>query len=273
MNRDLLLRIVIVGVGVALFFLLFFADKTNLNNEATATISEEEVVPADAASDLPEFTPDEQTQIWLEGLETAEESEKLSLLDSIINRLLTAQQYIFAADYAVQKVALVDNLPNRVEAGVISRMAMETEAIQGDTSLVNRFGRLAVGMLEPVVEREPENEDALLSLGLAYIRAVAPMQGILTVRKVVEINPANLEAQYRLGQFSLQTGQVDKAIERFEAVLSIDEDYYPAMYGLAIAAAQNGENDRARSLLEKVVAESPSENLKEEAEDLLGQLN
>lgn len=279
MNRDFLLKIIIITAGAVLFLLLFLADKTNLNNPDEAPATQPTVTEAPAAvgstpqRGLPPLDPDPALAAQIERLEALPGDQKVALLDSVIRQLEEMGRYAFAADYARARVSLDSTYEHALSAGVLSRRAMELDYLQSDTALVNRYSRMAVRMLEPVVQAQPENEDALLSLGLAYTRSVAPMQGILTVRKVVELNPANLEAQYRLGEFSLQTGQIDKAIERFETVLSLDERHYPAMFRLAIALAQADRSEEAKPYLQRVIAEAENPALQENARDLLSQLN
>ncbi len=272
MNRDTWLRVGIVLLGSVLCVLLFLADKTNLNNEASATIGAPATVADEAASQLPPLAPDAKLEQWQEKLEKSENAEKIVLLDSVIRRLKERNRLGYAADYAAQRATLQSTLSYQLVAGVLSQRATELDYIRSDSSLLARYQQQATRWLEEVVSQDPKNEEALLSLGLVRIQAAAPMQGILTIRSVLDINPDNLEASLRLGQFSLQTGQFDKAQQRFEKVLSLDPSHQQARYGLAIALTQLGEPEAARPLLTTVISESSDAELKQAAQDLLNQI-
>ena len=273
MKRDFWLRVIIVGAGAVLFLLLFFADKTNLDGKESLAVQETIPSPETSVANLPPFPEDQPLKGQVERLPNVEGDRKLALLDSIVAELRSLDLYPFAADFAAQKLQLQSSLPNRLETGGLARRAMELDYVQSDSVLARRYRDLVIFALEPVVQEDPENEQALLDLGLAYIRSQAPMQGILSVRKVLEINPKNVEAAFRLGEFSLQTGQIDKAIQRFETVLSVENDHYPAMYGLAVALAQANRSGEAKSYLEQVIDKTPEDDLRKLASDLLNQID
>lgn len=259
-------------LGGVLCVLLFLADKTNLNNEASATIGAPSTVADEAASQLPPLAPDANLEQWQEKLADSENAEKVALLDSVIRLLSERNRLGYAADYAAQRATLQSTLPYQLAAGVLSQRATELDYIRSDSSLLTRYQQQATRWLEEVVSQDPENEEALLSLGLVRIQAAAPMQGILTIRSVLDINPDNLEASLRLGQFSLQTGQFDKAQQRFEKVLSLDPSNQQARYGLAVALAQLGQPEAAKPLLTTVISKSAEAELKQAARDLFDQL-
>jgi tetratricopeptide (TPR) repeat protein len=273
MNRDVWLRVSILALGGLLFILLFLADKTNLNNESTATIGTPSRVESEpSAAQLPPLAPDPQLDTWLAQVPTIDPDQRIVLLDSVIELLTVRRRLGYAADYAAQQAELKPDLARQLRAGILSQQATELDYIRSDTNLLRRYQQQARSLLEASIEADPSNEAALLSLGLILIQDAAPMQGILTIRKVLDINPDNLEASYRLGQFSLQTGQFEKAQQRFEKVLSLTPENQAARYGLAVALSQLGQPQAARPLLEIVVNQATDLDLKQSARDLLGQL-
>ncbi|HTO15377.1 MAG TPA: hypothetical protein VLZ83_06385 [Edaphocola sp.] len=80
-----------------------------------------------------------------------------------------------------------------------------------------------VASLNKVVEINPKNDSASLSLGLAMINQGDMMNGIIKIRDIADKNPENIEAQITLGKMSLQTNQAEKAIERAEMVIKVDK--------------------------------------------------
>ncbi|MEL6653625.1 MAG: hypothetical protein AAFQ87_22755, partial [Bacteroidota bacterium] len=231
----------LIGVGLLVFLLLFFADKSNLTNANPASVaSNQEGASALPEASLPPLAPDPALDRQIAALEVASPEEKLQLLDSIVVSLQARNRLAYAADYAEQLVQLESSLPNQLRAGVLSQQASELPYVAKDSSLSRRYSERAVQLLQLVTQTEPENETALLHLGLAMTQAAAPMQGILTLRKLTEINPRNWQAQYRLGLFSLQTGQFDKAVTRFQNVLNEKPEMVEASFQLAVAEARLG---------------------------------
>jgi len=275
MKQDIWLKTGVALIGAVLFLLLLFADKTNLNNQEVANLPAEATGASQTSTSpsLPPLSPDPKLDQWIAALEEASGKDQLPLLDSVIVNLTARRRFAYAADYAAKQVVALDRPAYRLRAGQLGQRALDLEYVSSDTALMRRYRDLTIEMLEPYVAENSESEDALLSLGLAYMRSPAPMQGIQSIRRVLEINPDNIEASYRLGEFSLQTGQFDKAISRFEKVLSIQPDNYAAAFRLGIALAQSGQADQARSYLQKVVANTPNPDLRKSAQDLLDQLS
>lgn len=72
-----------------------------------------------------------------------------------------------------------------------------------------------------------DNLTAETAIGVAYVEGAAlmgemPMKGIGMLKGVLNKDPENIDALTNLGYFAIQSGQYEKAIERFETILSID---------------------------------------------------
>lgn len=277
-TTSLIWRWGLIGLGLMVFLLLFFADKTNLTNANPATVAGAEASSNSGATSVPQaslppLAPDPSLDKQLAALESATREEKLRLLDTIVVSLQARNRLAYAADYAKQLVDLESSLPNQLRAGVLSQQASELTYVAQDSSLLRKYAEQAVSLLRQVNQQEPENEAALLHLGLALTKASAPMEGILTLRKLTELNPRNWEAQFRLGLFSLQTGQFDKAVNRFKNVLNERPEMGEAKFQLAVAEARLGHKNEANELLEEVLKDkTASAELKQEANILLNQL-
>ncbi len=256
-------------LGVLLCALLFFADKSSLENQVEAGLraAEPTAAPAGLSTDqLPPLPDDPSIVSLVEQLAQAEGGSRLALLDSLTASLASRGRIDMAALYAGQAVKLDSSFNRIVRAGVLYQQAMELPFVQEDSSLVRAFSRQAVAYLEKAQQGgAAEREDVLLSLGLAYVQSGIPensMKGILSIRRVLELNPQNVEAGFRLGEFSLQTGQFDKAAERFQAVLSAQPDRFDAKLGLATAYLNLGQQAQAKPLLEEVVQHAPDQALR-----------
>lgn len=273
-SSDRLTRILVIGLGVLVCGLLFFADKSSLENDIEAGLT---AAPADEAStsDRPELPPlgtnAEIQALQLQLKETAPTAQA-AVLDSLIVLLENNGRTDVATMYALDAVE-IKNTPDRVaKAGILAQKATNLAFIRENNSTLSWFNNQALTKLQEVKESSSQKEDVLLHLGLAYINSGVPensMQGILTIRSVLEINPDNIEASYQLGNFSIQTSQHEKAADRFRKVLSLDEDRQDARLGLATALINLGQTAAAVPLLETVVTQAKDNELRLQAGTML----
>lgn len=253
------LRIIVVALGLLVCLMLFFADKSNLHNQTESALGTTSVALPQtnaASSSIPPLAKDEKYDQWVEKLPQAEGQEKLALLDSIVQLLASRNRFEYAADYADQLAQTESSLKNRIQAGVLSQKASQLEYVQSDSLLFRQYSAKTIAYLSKVVEENPNDEEALMYLGLGYIQSGLPensMKGIMTLRSVVEKNPDHIEAGYYLGVFSLQTNQLDKARERFEKVLENAPDYGPAKLQLAVTFIRMEQPSLAKPLLEELI--------------------
>ncbi len=102
-----------------------------------------------------------------------------------------------------------------------------TEGYQNfpDTTSVRGLTEKAIHAYNQALELNAESLDAQTGLGVAYVTGTNnPMQGIQMLLKVVEKDPKNLKANMSLGLFSMKSGQFNKAVERFKTVIEIKKD-------------------------------------------------
>jgi len=277
MISDNLMRIVVIFTGVLIIFLLFFADKTNLESslEAPLRVQAEASLGATEGK-LPPLAPEPQFDAWVDSLKVVSESKKIRFLDSIVVNLQARKRFAYAAQYAEELIDLDSSLSNILLAGELYQRALSLPYVQQDTMLLRSFAKQSISYLEEVTAAEPQNERGLLALGLAYVQSGNPqlsMKGIMTLREILAVNPDNVEASFQLGVFSIQTGQFDKAVERFEKVLVLSPDNYSAQLYLAQAQAQLGNTQQAKQLLQSVIDNSSDAELKQAATNFLNQLN
>jgi len=102
-----------------------------------------------------------------------------------------------------------------------------TEGYQNfpDTTSVRGLTEKAIHAYNKALELNAESLDAQTGLGVAYVTGTNnPMQGIQMLLKVVEKDPKNLKANMSLGLFSMKSGQFNKAVERFKTVIETKKD-------------------------------------------------
>ena len=87
----------------------------------------------------------------------------------------------------------------------------------------------AIASYEKVIALNANNLEAQTAIGVAFVEGSAllgemPMKGIGILKDVLNKDPENIDALTNLGYFAIQSGQYEKAIERFETVLTIDPE-------------------------------------------------
>ena len=123
--------------------------------------------------------------------------------------------------------------------------------------------RAAIGVLNTVLQREPENFDAL-----AMIAGCHGIQGDYDRaaeydRRAVEADPRNAQLWNNFGWDLLQAGRVEDAEEAYRRCVDLDGHRASAWFNLARIAARRGDTDQALDDLERAAAERP--DLREEA--------
>lgn len=104
---------------------------------------------------------------------------------------------------------------------------------------------------QQALELNPGDLDAKTGLGTVLVEGTPdPMKGIQMLLKVVEEDPENVKANLTLGMFSIQTGQYDKALERLLTVIR-NEPSGEAYFYLAEAYRASGDKEKAVEAYQK----------------------
>lgn len=276
-------HIAVVGFGLLVFVLLLFADKTNLSEDEADEIGSGSTSGENSSgarnSDphaeslldlLPPFTPDDNISVLLKALEQEKEiSSRSELLRDIVEGAQEVGRIDVAAVYAGILAHEQPDPKNLLVAGALYRNANRTQAMMSDTVAFRKFSDEAIHLLEDAIEKEPDNEDAKIELGLAYVEARSPglsMQGILKIREVADANPQNTEALFHLGGFSLETGQFDKAEGRFRQILEVDAGNIRAKYFLGVSLREQGKTAEYTKWMTEVAEQQQDPELAAAAE-------
>jgi len=100
----------------------------------------------------------------------------------------------------------------------------------------------------PPFSKEPSIDNAL-----KLISSNNPMQGIFMLRKILEKEPNNKEALFNLGILSIQSKQFTNAIDRFNQLLIIDSLDKRAYLHLGISNFELGNKKEADTFFNKVL--------------------
>ena len=132
----------------------------------------------------------------------------------------------------------------------------------------------AKDLFERSLKLNPQNDSAKVGLGatILYGGHEAPMKGIGMIRAVVEQNPKNIFAQLTLGEASLLSGQLDKAVERFKTVVQLQPENLKAAVLLADTYERMNKKEEAiqayKSLLPHITIPEMKKDVEKRINDL-----
>jgi tetratricopeptide (TPR) repeat protein len=104
---------------------------------------------------------------------------------------------------------------------------------------IKKTPQRAVEMIEKVLEEEPYNRQANLTLKEAAVAAGWPEIGVFALRTLLEENPRDMKLLRELGQLYHQTGQSEEEVEIYNRITEIDP--------LDAAALRLGKDASARA--------------------------
>ncbi len=191
-----------------------------------------------------------------------------------------------------------------VEAEKMQQAAAEVRAAAEKVRAGDYDGALA--MLQPIVDRNPNDSNALYMLGLArqrkglwaealpvflrvtelapefavafyqagvsYQRLGQPEKALEQYRKSHDLEPANADLVYNMGLIEFEMGRIDEALARFEQALVLKPDD-PAFLEMAGRCHINkGDFPRAVSFLEKARAATTDPDRIKFLDDLIAKL-
>lgn len=110
----------------------------------------------------------------------------------------------------------------------------------------------AIRCFDKALKIEPGDLDVKTALAACYVEGTSqPMDGIRMLQEVVEKDPENVNAHIQLGVFSMKSGQFDKAVMRFQKVTELDPQNIEIYLYLADAFVNSGNKQAAIKNLEK----------------------
>ena len=98
--------------------------------------------------------------------------------------------------------------------------------------MAQRMYREAVIQLTEVVEENPDDADAYLSLGAAYGQLGNLEKALEAVQHSVRLDPSDSKAHYNLAILHVTKGEIDQALTRFRKAVELNPDYSEAHFGL-----------------------------------------
>ena len=107
------------------------------------------------------------------------------------------------------------------------------------------------------------NENLSIDRAIELVEGENPMEGIFMLRDIIEREPENIDALYYLGVLSLKTSQYEKASQRFNQIITIDSSDKRAYLQLGFSSYYLGKYKAADSLFNFIVESGDSLLIKE----------
>src|SRR6266446_5131225 len=144
-------------------------------------------------------------------------------------KFLTGRQLLRRAEVAKQKARKKSFF--NISTAAIAVMKAQRE--------IKRRPQGALEMIEKILEDEPYNRQANLTLKEAAVAAGWPEIGVFALRTLLEENPRDVKLLQQLGQLYHQTGQSEEEVEVYNRITEIDP--------LDAAALRLGKDASARA--------------------------
>jgi cytochrome c-type biogenesis protein CcmH/NrfG len=123
-----------------------------------------------------------------------------------------------------------------------------------------------------ILEREPENLDALRALGNVAFDRNDPARATEYYRQYLRLKPDDLSVQTDLGTMLLSTQQVEAALKAYKDVLAVDPKFFQAQFNLAIAYRTAGDPAQALAALEHARELAPDDPTRQRVDALVAHL-
>jgi len=176
-----------------------------------------------------------QRSLWLKAMAAVELRNfgyAISLLQGILKQepqFLTGRQLLRRAEVAKQKAGKKSFF--NISTAPIAVMKAQRE--------IKKDPARAVEMIEKVLEEEPYNRQANLTLKEAAVTAGWPEIGVFALRTLLEEDPRDVKLLRELGQLYHQTSQNEEEVEIYNRITEIDP--------LDAAALRLGKDASARA--------------------------
>lgn len=123
-----------------------------------------------------------------------------------------------------------------------------------------------------ILERDPENLDALRALGNIAFDRNQPEQAMQYYARYLKEKPDDLGVRTDYGTMQLTAGQTAAATKTYEEVLAADPKYFQAQFNLAIAYRAGGDDEAAMKALARAREVAGDDATRQRVDELLAHL-
>jgi len=250
-------QIVIAGVGLVSILLIFSLPKVLVkNNSANRDVPQgqshtEPSTPGDSHEHKAELTA-EQTKVVETlkiALTKAEKSKKIRLIDSIASTFRVGFCFDSAAKYYAEALS-IERSKKTLEHQADNYF--DAFNFTTDEKKSGEYANKARESYQLVLDNFPDALDAKSKMAMTYVASPNPMQGIMLLREVVAKDPNNELAIMNLGVLAIQSNQYQKALERFEKLITINPKNVKAHFYLGVSYKELGKKAKAIASFNKV---------------------
>jgi tetratricopeptide (TPR) repeat protein len=171
--------------------------------------------------------------------------------------------------FAFQTPPQQDAIRRHYEAAEVQRRAGDLAAAETEYTaiLAEGYGKLgkifsagkryneAVAALEAAVRLNPESEEALLDLSIAYFDAGAYRKALEPSGRALALNARNVGARHMLGKSRFMLGEFGQAVSQLEEALRLAPKDYDVAYTLGLAHLKQKQLAPARAIYTGMLAQ------------------
>ena len=165
-------------------------------------------------------------------------------------------------------------------------MAKSAEAKPDDMALWKRLSeaQYRAGQIDPaylaeaekslqhVLEREPQNTDALRNLGNIAFDREQPEKAIEDYTKYLELKPDDESVQTDLNTMKLAAGRTDEAIAGYQQILAKNPTFYQAQFNLGLAYFRAGKPTESLAALEKARGFAKDDQSRQQVDQIIARM-
>jgi len=130
----------------------------------------------------------------------------------------------------------------------------------------------ATAAFQHVLQREPDNLDAVRGLGNIAFDQDQPDVAIGYYQRVLQARPDDRDLRTDLATMYLAAGRTQEAIDAYEAVLRAHPGFFQATYNLALAYQAAGQPERALATLEQAQTIAPDDRTRQQVAQILARV-
>ncbi len=119
----------------------------------------------------------------------------------------------------------------------------------------------AVAAFRAAIEQDPENADAYVSAGSAYLRLERLSEAARAFRKAIDLSPDSARAHLGLGQTYQLYGDYESAFSELSKALELDRNDVEVVYALAVFFQKTGNVEQEVAALERTLELDPTRSV------------
>jgi tetratricopeptide (TPR) repeat protein len=117
----------------------------------------------------------------------------------------------------------------------------------------------AMALLEGVLEKKPEDANALFFKGLGYVRKKMYAEAVPVLTRVTELTPSFPASYFELGVCYRNLGEPAKALESYQKNMELDASNTDSAYNAGLILFETNRVDEAMVLFQRGLAVKPAD--------------